>query len=224
MLYGIADDVPQLKDLTLCCSMDLPEHGVFTSTGLCGFDSKLLTKQVSVNTEMAGVLSLSHVPNAVHARHEAHQTASAILSCCTAWSTSPWHGLPSVLAAERTHVHIHIHTNSPAVLPFMPLCVPSFKPGCFWLGVRRASTSEQAEERQDCLEGSAECPDKSDGDMATSQVSIDRTVMHVSWTQNGRHRACLLSQDSCQAGWQPAFIHTAVTMDDFGYRWLCAYG
>ena len=39
-----------------------------------------------------------------------------------------------------------------------------------WSGVRRASSSDQAEQRQDCLEGSAECPDRSDGNMATSQA------------------------------------------------------
>lgn len=42
-------------------------------------------------------------------------------------------------------------------------------------GLRRASTTEQAEEMQDCLEGSAECPDRGDTNMATSQEVV---VLH----------------------------------------------
>ena len=102
----------------------------------------------------------------------------------------------------------------------MSSCVLFFTPSGFWLDVAQEATCEQAEES---LEGSAECVEKSDGDMATSQVSIDRSVIHVSWTETHRHPACLLLQHSWQAGWR-VLVHTAVTMDGVGYCCLCACG
>ena len=73
------------------------------------------------------------------------------------------------------------------------------------------ATDEQAEESQECLEGSAECAEKSAGDMATSQVSIDRSVMHVSWIDTHSHPACLLLQHSWQAGWH-VVVHSMHTV------------
>ena len=122
------------------------------------------------NTQACPVPKHLHVP-----RFSGCQSTSLSLSVCLACSC--FHTVHPQLYNQHCcplpQLGFALHVCNPiqaSCMHAVPLVQHHTHSCVCWSGVRRASTSDQAEQRQDCLEGSAECPDRSDGNMATSQA------------------------------------------------------